>query len=290
MKTIQSPQYGMTTDANVQAFVTMFHTNMVAFGWVQTSDTGQVNPATAVNPGTGNNSTTGSIGYIVYHSNDGLTTYYLRVQFFRTDNTSPWFKLTMGWATDGAGNITGNSQSLSSIQSNRSYTGAQQVLMAGGAGWVTFNGCASVNDVSSAHLFSVERDRDSSGAEVNTGIVGIVYTTTNRNLAYIPSSGTVPAIEGDWPIAFFEVGSIRGVTQSNWVSTHINGYQHACFPVPMKEAGGGYAVLGMGVVGTNDAVYFDLATKFTRYGTDRGYVRSGGWGPQGNGRIIVRWE
>lgn len=289
MKNFAFLDWSMTTNAAVRAWLTNFHANLIAFGWVQTSDTGQVNPATVTFVAAGNDSTTGSMGYLVYHSNDGLTTYYVRVEFYRTSNIAPWLKITMGWATDGAGNITGNSQVMFVMQSNKGIGGTQHCLMAGGAGWFTINGCSNINDVSSAFLGSVERDRDHTGAEVNNGIVGLAYTNQGRTLSYIPLSGFVPPQMGDWPIAQFQYGSYHGVTQTVWTSTYMNLKQLACFPVPMKEFGGGYACMGMAVIGVND-VFFEQATRFTHYGADHDYVKCGGWGPYANGRIIVRWE
>jgi len=72
-------------------------------GWSQAADTGQVNWGTIVSvPGSG------AYVYEVWQPNDGLTTFYLKVEYGNTSGTnSPGLRLTISSSTNGAGTATG---------------------------------------------------------------------------------------------------------------------------------------------------------------------------------------
>lgn len=80
---------------------TMVHNALLALGLTQTADTGQW--ATMI--GNVNNTVQELRGYRVYKMTDSLGDLYVRVEFWSGFNAMASIKLTIGFATDGAGNV-----------------------------------------------------------------------------------------------------------------------------------------------------------------------------------------
>ena len=102
-----------TSDAGFQAWVTEMVTQLAGVGLTQTSDTGQLDPATATIPGTTNT----SAGYTIWQFNDTLQAtnpIFIKLEFgtgaYSTNDPQMWITTSTG--TDGAGtlNATGLSQ------------------------------------------------------------------------------------------------------------------------------------------------------------------------------------
>lgn len=107
--TAYSTVLSTTNDVEFRAFVQEYHDSLVTIGLTQTSDTGQINPAT-VNKPTVNNTVA---GYEIWRFNDTIqatSPIFLKIEYglSSTLNNQPskvWF--TVGTGSDGAGNITG---------------------------------------------------------------------------------------------------------------------------------------------------------------------------------------
>lgn len=99
-----STAWPITPDASYRAWIQAMHDAILAVGWVQTADTGQLSIATASWPGTANTAS----GYLMYASDDGLDPIYLKIEPGRGSSTNfieAWTTLGVG-GTDGAGAIT----------------------------------------------------------------------------------------------------------------------------------------------------------------------------------------
>src|SRR6266702_3776129 len=132
-------------------------------GWAQSPDTGQVNWSTlAAVPGSG------AYLYDIWQPNDGLTTFYVKVEYGNVTGTNcPSLRLTLCTSTDGAGNPTG--YSTGPINTNTSgftvpsTTTQYECNFSGAAGRIGVmmwrNG---INFCQQA--FCIERSVDSSGA------------------------------------------------------------------------------------------------------------------------------
>jgi hypothetical protein len=69
---------------------------------MHSTDTGQFNLTT------GTRSITAGANYIIYKTNDGLTPIFLKIEYISASvGTNPGFVVSVGWATDGAGNRAG---------------------------------------------------------------------------------------------------------------------------------------------------------------------------------------
>jgi hypothetical protein len=287
-------EFSVSTNAAIQAWIQFFHNNMLAFGWVQTTDTGQLNPLTVTAPAAGNDTTTGSAGYLIYHSNDGLTNYFLKVEFFRTSSVDMWLNLTVGWGSNGTGTITGNNATAGVRPNAKSATGTVYFAMAGNAGWVTFCAFVLTNtgtdpNVSASVQFALERDRDNTGAEVATGAMLFCYNNANRTFNFIPSSGTVPAQFSDWSSCQLYEGSIGTVRQALDSTYHVELKQYIGFCVPIKESGGANPCLTTGMIAQTDLQVGSIV-KVPRYGVTHSYLVTPARSIRSVSRVLMRFE
>lgn len=166
-----------TTDANFQQWVQFIDNGFINSGWVHSSDTGQINPATVTHPVQNTYA-----GYIIYNPNDALASQfkiYVRIDFGSNNSATPGpaIKLTIGTGSNGAGTITGsNVVSISgtgTTPSTSCFTGSVSVA---GTGATTYDSYASGDSggrisfllwrnaaVATTTMFGLERSLDANG-------------------------------------------------------------------------------------------------------------------------------
>jgi hypothetical protein len=190
------------SDANFRTWINFIHDMMIAAGWNQTSDTGQINFVTASAPTVGNE----KIGYALYEMTDALAaTAPVIVKFAfgsaaLANRPGVWFRI--GTHSDGAGNLIDPndenrpgylfdmySQTAPALAHTASNTNAWLSVGSGTGGqvvFVLFEGVASIKDAFSGTgvlvqtnlndwqssvgtlLFSIERGRNWNGDPVGT--------------------------------------------------------------------------------------------------------------------------
>lgn len=101
----QTISFLQTTDGEFRTWVQDLIDCLLAIGMQQTADTGQIDTSTVLAPTAVNQVR----GYAMFTPDDGLTDWYLKVEFGSGANgaASPRLWMTWGWATDGAGTFTG---------------------------------------------------------------------------------------------------------------------------------------------------------------------------------------
>jgi hypothetical protein len=210
------------TDANFRSWINFVHDMMIAAGWVQTADTGQINFATVTAPGAANTKQ----GYAIYAMDDALAATYpilLKWGFGSAgaaDRPGLWFMV--GTHSDGAGNfidpndedrvawlLDQYSQSTPALAKGTANTSAKLSFGSGDEArvvFILFEATATAVDSASAGgtvvpqiqfndwqnndhtmLFSIERARDWNGDYVGSHVALIWTSTTalpNRH-AYI---------------------------------------------------------------------------------------------------------
>ena len=190
------------TDANFRAWINEIHTAITTFGWLQTSDTGQINFATALHPGQNVYA-----GFAIYQMNDSLQSscaVFMRIDFGggnAVDTPSVKVQVTIG-GTNGSGTLTGNAS-------------AQQVLASDAPGVATFANCRTSGNSSSFRLafwlnelgssnsqgffFLVERDRNTSGIETSLGVsfvtFAIVGGSARSRTQFLETAGGTGAVD-----------------------------------------------------------------------------------------------
>lgn len=191
-----------SSNADFQATCTHLHNRMLAAGYVQTADTGQINPATVVKPGTSNT----AAGYLMYRAADTLqATAPLVVKWevgAASTITRYAFWLTVGTASDGAGTLTGTvSSRLTVAQNGNPPVGTFECNTSYAA-----DGSRIVGDLwedttatSLAVFFGIERLKDSAGADDGSGfalwlVLGLTSTSTIQFQTVKTPGGAGPVI------------------------------------------------------------------------------------------------
>jgi hypothetical protein len=204
-----------SSDANFRLWADFISDVFAAAGWVQTSDTGQINLTTVTAPGATNTKR----GYQIWRMDDTLQAtapVYLRIDYGSSSGaaTQPGIWLTIGTGSDGAGAITGTIF-------NGTSTTAPTITSAGDTTSRNNYGSGSTNRVmvalhtmagSAGTSFGIERTKDSSGNDTATGLLiwmqhsssiaftfpaawstAATFNNTHQNvLMYMPFSGTQP--------------------------------------------------------------------------------------------------
>src|SRR6185312_10529110 len=157
-------QFDNTSDTTFRAWASAIDTQILAMGWVHSTDTGQANLATMTR------STTVGANYIIYKTNDGLTALYLKIEFTAVSSTStPGFAASVGWATDGAGNLVGGLStsrwSCAVVGQQLSDTTARNCIVSGSAGRLLLALNQNATTVANTIVLSVERSKDATGAD-----------------------------------------------------------------------------------------------------------------------------
>jgi hypothetical protein len=92
-----------STLANFKQWAQIISNAFSSCGWVQGSDSGQVNWGTIVSVPSAN-----TYVYEIWKPNDGLALFYVKVEYgSNSTGTNPQFRITIGTGTDGSGTLTG---------------------------------------------------------------------------------------------------------------------------------------------------------------------------------------
>jgi hypothetical protein len=169
-------RYGLartnSTDAHFRAWVTFIHESMVAGGWVNTSDTGQLDIPTASKPVSSNE----QVGYKIYRMSDALQAtkpIYVKFAFGSNSANIPAVWQTIGSGSNGSGSITGTI-----------FSASQPGGRIGSGGGLDFGSSA------------VTRAFDSNTAEDTTSIAGVGSNYCGFSMLYTASGvGFTFAIE-----------------------------------------------------------------------------------------------
>lgn len=159
-------------DASFRAYVAGVIAHFIAAGLVQTNDTGQINPVSAVRPVAINT----VAGYAIFRFNDALQAthpIHLKVEF-KSGSTvsSTGFQVSIALGgTNGAGGLLGFSSSPRTlIGNNNQVTNTALAATRDGSTFVhTFP--ANVPSSTSSHFLVVERLRDADDAPTAEGVI-----------------------------------------------------------------------------------------------------------------------
>lgn len=184
-----------STDANFRAWVAAFIAAVTAGGMVRTTDTGQINEVTVAKPAGVNTFP----GYAIFKSANGgsLNEWYMRVDFGSGSGaqTQPAFKFQFGWGTDGAGTINStNKTSTYTLAANFNNASGVNCYFSSGPGWFVFNMWDPASNQSYNFVFSVERTRDTNGAEEDQIAFWLLCGNNMSAIGVLPRTGTVPTI------------------------------------------------------------------------------------------------
>ncbi len=187
-----------STDANFRAWINEIHNALIAFGWVRTADTGQIDYAAVTRPTAINTYQ----GYAVYRMADSLQAtcaVFLRLDYgtgAATDACSIKIRVTIG-GTDGAGNLTGNAitQQIAGASFTASATAVNLRTSGTSSSFRFFWGM----EVDIMFGFAIERDRDTTGAETSLGLnVLMLLDRGTARSQFIETAGGLGALDTKW--------------------------------------------------------------------------------------------
>lgn len=200
--TLTTTNFTNSSDANFRAWGLAIHNAIIAGGWVDNGDSGQINFASVLAPAAINTSQ----GYKVYRSNDaggGLDQFYIKLEFGSgaVSLTRPALWITAGFqGSDGAGNLLSTINPISTrtqIAVGANPAGASvNINMAAGSGYISI---CSTSTLANEHLVvSVERTRNASLASMNQinlfGSAGGVFDNTGGYGQTINKTTAFPAV------------------------------------------------------------------------------------------------
>src|SRR6188768_655 len=279
-----------SSDANFRGWATFIRDIFITTGgWVQTSDTGQMNFATVTAPIAAN----AKQGYIVVRMNDALQStspVFVRIDFGSGSGVAqtPGIWITIGTGSDGIGNIT-NKRFDGGATATATIFGSNSAVTNSSYGSAAPNRIQFALFVRATNfVLSLERSKDATGADTGDGII-IIYnasTTQLNNQRYIIlGQSAQPPVEA----------GIQYIISSNNPSS-FGGDVGVALPVPMK----GYAQPpgnGLLIVRSSDFTTESLFT-VNIYGTTYTYQHVGSTlitinltgGADSNARICIRFD
>lgn len=251
------------TDANFRLWGKMVNDAFTAFGWTKTSDTGQIDWTTVLKP-----ATTATVqGYEIWKAGDALAAtnpIFIKIEYASGSSnvTNAALFLTVGTGSNGAGTITGFSVARTQLRSSNTSAVAQVHLFSGTSSRITACIGYGYNTVSAIMLFTVERTRDTSGAENAEGfVVALGSSAITQSFQFISYVGGAGPACPHWPTYIPPQGGSSGSSI-------------ALFPFyPSK---GIFLNPIIGLMGYVNATIADGATpSLALYGSNRNYLALG---------------
>lgn len=202
--------FAQSTDAEFRLWAQWIHDKLDAAGWVNTSDTGQINLTTVAKPAAANTSQ----GYEIWRMADALQAtnpVFMKIEYGSGGAaTVPAVWVTIGTASNGSGTLTGNVSTRTQTTAAAGDSTARNSYFSGNTDRFVFAIMAdSTVTQSSGIIFGVERTKDSTGANSTEGahFFCIGPSTTITSSQMMTFSGSMPPAD-----ALFLSGLQAGTT------------------------------------------------------------------------------
>lgn len=189
--------FAITHDYSVQANFTAWaggtHTAILNRGWLQSTETGEIDPTTVTVPSSG-----AYAGFVVYKTNDGVgTQFFLKIKYGRSTSTRhPKMEISLGTGTNGSGTLTGNLGGVYDVWAELNDDGGLNhlSLVAGTAGrLVIITDIQQTSPTSWTHIIVIARSVDAAGAPNSNGmqmwLFGNQTLYTKGTQEFIPAPG-----------------------------------------------------------------------------------------------------
>lgn len=182
------------SDSDFRTWAAGFIAAVIAVGFTQTADTGQIDTVTVTAPVAVNTMQ----GYAIFAWSDptGGNPLTMKVEFGSTGTAvRPGIRVTFGNGSDGSGGITGNTYTTPIMGIGGNTTTTYTCAMSGdGASYWTFSlWLTSGTNHTQSIVFAVGRTKDATGADVADGIdmVGEYFVNAGRirYQTYLPQNG-----------------------------------------------------------------------------------------------------
>lgn len=158
-----------STLANFKQWAQVISNFMTTAGWSQSSDTGQVNWGTI-----GSVPTSGNYVYEIWQPNDGLTNFFLKIEYGTNGTAIPSLRLSIGTSTNGAGTLSGLVAgpflAPAAATTVTSTTTQWNCFLSGAAGRINVAMWVSETTNPGPIFFGVARSKNSSGTNTSSHV------------------------------------------------------------------------------------------------------------------------
>lgn len=184
-----------SSDADFRAWVQGVHDALTACGMTQTSDTGQINPATVAKPASGGSATVA--GYEIWRFNDTLQStlpIFFKIEYgAAASGNAPNVWITVGTGSNGSGALNGQVGSRQALTAGSDTAGATRpTLCQGDGGQIHLATDVSPTGAAGAMGVSIERGRLADGTPTADGFVAVYYFQNSMSVQHFPPTGGVP--------------------------------------------------------------------------------------------------
>ena len=193
-----------STDALFRAWGLFIHDTFVTTGgWINTSDTGQIDFTTVVKPA----GVSTKSGYKIYRMNDTLqatSPVFIRIDFGSASGSAnnPGFWLTIGTGSNGTGTITGilfdgGAVATPTVSSNSTSATASNSYGSADTNRISLG--LFIQTTARALVLNLERSKDVNGDDTGSGLIlawNNNITIINNSRYLILAGGTQPPVQG----------------------------------------------------------------------------------------------
>lgn len=167
------------SDASFRVWINEIHNALIAFGWLQTADTGQINFSTVTRPA----GTNQYPGFACYQMNDALQSscaVFIRLDFGTGGNTdTPGIKLQVAiGGTNGTGTLTGNVGTQTTMGGQGTSANLSNLRTSGDAG--SFRALLWTTQAGAGFCICIERDKNTNGVDNALGVNYAVCWAANN--------------------------------------------------------------------------------------------------------------
>ena len=177
--TATTANFTNSSDANFRTWGSYLAGRLLASGWVQTGDTGQINWTTVLTPAGINTFN----GYEIWRMNDTLQAsapVYMKIEYGEGANVDgPAVRTRFSTGSDGAGNLTGTPSTARTAQTTAN---AAACIVVGSGSTNRFCFAGGFNLAANRGLcFSIERMKDATGNDTAEGVMYSAHSTGNAS-------------------------------------------------------------------------------------------------------------
>lgn len=247
------------TNAQFRAWGQNVSSALSSSGWVQTSDTGQINWATVAAPGASST----AMGYEIWRMSDALQSsapVYLKIDYGSgSAANNPGLGIQISSSVDGAGNLMANPTTRVLVSAGTAIGNSTPAFFCGANS--RFAMAFNISSSSSTLWWGIERTHDSNGNDTAEGVLlAMRWSLGNWSQVYyniITGPATAEASAGVFPPATGSQGTNGNQTQVYPIFAH-----RGVLVNPFMNFVGGFA-----------NVFSDFATvTFPYYGSTRTYL------------------
>lgn len=202
----------VNSNSTIRAWAGALSGALVSAGWTITSDTGQTLP-TALTSNPGSYTSSGFQMFAMADSLQGTAPIFLKLEYGEGNNSGyPMIWVTLGTGTNGAGTLTGKVSTRFPMAPSSHSTNLYNCYFSGdtnrfGAAMWSDPGFQAGAD---CIVFSVERTKNTSGADTNAGVILYLYTQDTNSVVTNHADTNIAAYQ----VLLFD--STPAVTNSPW--------------------------------------------------------------------------